>query len=73
MKTLDELRAFAEGFRFGVADLGPVDDWIVWGGYDINIIGCAYAPDISDEDLKVVAYPAGWEGNLPDAIHVFIV
>ena len=44
MKTLEELKAFCEGYLacyFGSVDMdvGGVDDWVVWGGYDINLAG----------------------------------
>ena len=41
MKTIQELRAFCEGViaRIDEDDLPSMDDWIMWGGYDINLAG----------------------------------
>lgn len=77
MKTLNELRAFCEGYRYGVLtdkeDIAGTDDWIIWGGYDINIVGADHFWDVPSQDLAVVAYPEGWKGNLPEPLHTFIV
>lgn len=76
MKTLEELRAFAEGYASGVPldDRPSTDDWVVWGGYDINLAGNDYAGPFNMEttSLYVLAYPAGWVDSLPDPIHVFV-
>ena len=76
MKTLEELKAFAEGYLEATNANGGLvfyaDDWVVWGGYDINLVGGNYTPFIDDEkQLKVHAYPAGWGHTLPDPIHSF--
>ena len=74
MKTLNELRAFCEGYRTALlgTDLSHVDEWVVWGGYDINIFGKEWGIRIVDEQaLSVDAYPLGWQGDLPEAIHTF--
>jgi hypothetical protein len=48
------------------------DDWVVWGGYDINLAGGEYAEDAGG-DLAVFAYPAEWAGDLPpEPLHQFI-
>ena len=76
MKTLEELKAFAEGYYAGIASFGDApytDDWVVWGGYDINFAGREYAAFTYNNDLRVNAYPAGWDGELPDPIHTFTV
>ena len=82
MKSLNELRAFCEGYRLGLtndrafygATLAGLDDWIVWGGYDINLIGSEYAGQAKEEnDLHIAAYPANWVDNLPDPIHSFTI
>ena len=78
MRTIEELRAFAEGYLQGTlacnADLYDWDDWVLWGGYDINFFGTQYdLNELTTEQLRVVAYPAGWEGDLPAPIHEFTV
>lgn len=79
MKTLEQLQAFCEGYthalyaerQFMGASLAHVDDWVVWGGYDINLFGADLAADITPTQLKVAAYPADWDGSLPDPLHTF--
>ena len=82
MKSLNELRAFCEGYRLGLtndhafygANLAGLDDWIVWGGYEINLSGsevCGHAKE--ETDLHVNAYPADWVDNLPEPIHSFTI
>ena len=75
MKTLNELRAFCEGYRLGLADdLAGVEDWVVWGGYDINLSGSEVSGHAKEEtDLHVDAYPANWVDNLPAPIHSFTI
>lgn len=78
MRTIEELKAFCEGYIDGLlacnADHHDWDDWVVWGGYDINFVGQAYtSEELGDAALLVVAYPAGWEGELPDHLHSFTV
>lgn len=78
MKPIDELRAFAEGYLEGVracnADLYDWDDWVLWGDYDINFFGTNYdINELTTEQLRVVAYPGNWEGDLPAPIHEFTV
>ena len=82
MKSLNELRAFCEGYRLGLtndrafygATLAGLDDWIVWGGYDINLIGSEYSSNAQEEnDLHIAAYPANWVDNLPEPIHSFTI
>ena len=82
MKSLNELRAFCEGYRLGLtndrafygATLAGLDDWIVWGGYDINLIGSEYSSNAQEEnDLHIAAYPANWRDNLPEPIHSFTI
>jgi len=70
-------QAFAEGYWYAAANTGDLlvyyaDDWVVWGGYDVNLVGGNYTPFIDNEkQLKVHAYPAGWGHTLPDPIHSF--
>jgi len=75
MKTLDELKAFCEGYRhlMLVEDMPSTDDWVIWGGYDLNIYGAEYSRYIDYTQLTVAVYPAGWTANLPDPLHTFII
>ena len=78
MRTMEELKAFCEGYLQGVlacnADLYEWDDWVIWHGYDINFVGQDYTSEALDnKSLLAVVYPAGWEGELPDHLHTFIV
>ena len=43
--SIENLKAFCEGYlmaymRYVDMDTSDVDDWITWGGYDINLCGC---------------------------------
>jgi hypothetical protein len=77
MKTLNELRAFCEGYRkalnFTNLEIAFVDDWVKWGGYDINLFGSYYSVRLEDNvfSLSVDAYPVDWHDVLPDPIHSF--
>jgi hypothetical protein len=82
MKTLNELRAFCEGYAMGVANhpeamaatLEDTDDWVTWDEYDINFIGAEYSPHArNNNDLYCVVYPAGWVDNLPEPLHSFTI
>lgn len=78
MRTIEELKAFCEGYVNGTAacnaSLYDWDDWVVWGGYDINFVGSDYtSEELNASALLVVAYPAGWEVNLPDHLYSFTV
>lgn len=78
MKPDEKLIAFCEGYLSGLlacnADLYDWDDWVLWDAYDINFIGQDYtSTDLGEKDLLVVVYPAGWEGDLPDHLHSFVV
>ena len=80
-KPLEELKAFAEGYLqaliaerdFFELTLTTFDDWVVWGGYDINFTGADYGYEVCNGDLEVHVYPEGWEGELPTPLHRFIV
>lgn len=41
MKTLDQLQAFCEGYLAAASsdDLSNWDDWVTWGGYEIQFNG----------------------------------
>lgn len=82
MKTLQELRAFCEGYAMGIANhpealaatLEDTDDWVVWGGYDINFAGAEYSSHAkNDNDLRVDAYKAGWTDSIGEPLHSFTV
>lgn len=65
MKTLEELRAFCEGFVQALTArdiyLDDYDEWIVWGGYDINFAGADYTDIVqSGNELRVDAYQDKW-------------
>lgn len=77
MRTLTELRAFCEGYLEGLrrdnASITDTDDWVMWGGYDINLFGSYLSVRLEDNDkaLTVDAYPADWADVLPAPIHSF--
>ena len=75
--TLDRLRAFAEGYIHGLGLYNGLieytDDWVVWGGFDINLAGAEYSDGLADNEVRVFAYPAGWVDTLPDPAHTFII
>ena len=74
----EKLKAFCEGYLEGAlacnADLTEWDDWVLWDAYDINFVGQDYtSEELGNSALLAVAYPRGWEGNLPDHLHCFTV
>ena len=78
MRTIEELRAFCEGYLNGLlacnADLYDWDDWVLWGGYDIQFNGPYLDEGAPDErSLVCDVYKAGWEGDLPPTLHRFVV
>ena len=73
MENLTNLKIFCEGYRHGAQDLPTIDDWILWGGYDINFIGSEYSEHATKTDLYCVAYPANWTNQLPAPLHSFII
>ena len=82
MKTLNELRAFCEGYRQALFDLIPfcndslanADEWVIWGGYDINFAGADYSVHAkNDNDLRVDAYKAGWTDSIGEPVHSFTI
>lgn len=76
MKTYEELMAFCEGYARGLHDVDKynADDWIVWGGYDINFAGAMYSAYAkTDTDLRVNAYKAGWTDTIGDPLHSFTI
>jgi len=81
MKTLEELKAFCEGYTQGLVNdrafygtpLSGCDDWVIWGGYDINFAGSAYSQHADDNELRCDAYKAGWVDNIGEPIHSFTI
>lgn len=76
MKTLEQLRALAEGYHAGIKSFGDLpctDDWVIWGGYDINFAGADYSDSVQPEGLSVNAYKAGWTDNIGEPLHTFTV
>jgi hypothetical protein len=86
MKTLIELRAFCEGYAKALVNdraiygnssldtLAGIDEWVVWGEYDINFAGADYSGHAkNDNDLHVDAYKAGWVDTLGEPIHSFTI
>ena len=80
MKTFEELKAFCEDYlkaklAEGNGDVSDTDDWVQWGGYDLNLFGSYYSVHLNDNTkaLTVDAYPDGWTDVLPDALHTFNV
>ncbi len=82
MRTMEELYAFAEGYQralqaereFMSADVSAMDDWVVWGGYDINFAGRDYSTNVSKPfALAVDAYRAGWKDDIGNPLYSFII
>jgi hypothetical protein len=82
MKTLNELRAFCEGYRlalivernFHSETLASADDWVVWDEYDINFAGADYSSHAkTNSTLRVDVYKAGWTDSIGEPIHSFTV
>lgn len=73
MKTLEQLKDFAAGYRAATYDPACTDEWLEWGGYDLNICGSEHIGGLSEHDLIVYAFPEGWRETLPEPIHTFIV
>jgi hypothetical protein len=74
MKNIQELKQFCNDYLQSLSgDLSEIDDWIQWGGYDINIFGQEWGIRIQGDKnaLSVDAYPANWQNTTPDAIHSF--
>lgn len=78
MKTIEELKAFCEGYLKAKmlehnGNVEDIDDWVQWGGYDLNIFGAYLSVRLEGDTtaLSVDAYPDGWTDRLPDALHTF--
>ena len=83
MESIETLTIFCEGYLRAYInnvdmDTSHVDDWITWGGYDINLCGAEYA-DVGDKDFQVCAYPENSTRRTsttdrdPDPIHKFTI
>ena len=78
MKTIEELKAFCNEYLKtklveNNGDVSETDDWVQWGGYDLNLFGSYWSVLLNDNTkaLTVDAYPDGWTDELPDALHTF--
>ena len=79
MRTIEELKAFCEGYLEGLlacnADIHDWDDWVLWGGYDIQFSG-PHWDDLAPDDGKTLAcdvYKAGWKLLPSQPTHRFTV
>ena len=76
MKTLDELRAFCEGYHAALPDddISGADHWVVWDEYDINLAGAVYSGHAkNNNDLHVDAYKAGWTDSIGNPLFSFTI
>ena len=78
MRNYHEMTAFCQGYLEGAlacnATLSDWDDWVIWGGYDINFAGVDYSSLAeTDKGLRVDAYKAGWVDNIGEPIHSFTI
>lgn len=78
MNTIDqELKSFCEGYLEATKANGGLvqyaDDWVVWRDYDINFTGAEYIGGLTNRELRVNAYPAGWKDSLPNPLYQFTV
>jgi hypothetical protein len=74
MKTIEELKAFCEGYLACLPDAARdgADHWVQWDEYDINLFGSYYSIRIEgDNALSVDVYPRDWHDQLPDALYTF--
>lgn len=78
MRNYHEMTAFCQGYLEGAlacnATLSDWDDWVIWGGYDINFVGQDYTSEaLGDKALLAVVYPKDWKDDLPDHLFSFVV
>jgi len=74
MTDREKLEIFCQGYLAAAYDPATTDDWVVWGGYDINLTGCEYDQLVtSDHALAVSVYRAGYEKLPSTPIHRFAV
>jgi len=75
--TYQDIVAFCETYKANALrkseDLSGIDDWVRWGGYEINLFGSYYSLRIEGKDaaLSVSVYPSGWTDNLPESLYEF--
>lgn len=79
MTTLEVLKAFCRGYLDGLlacnADISDWDDWVLWGGYDIQFNG-PHRDTLASDDGKTLAcdvYKAGWDVLPSQPMHRFTV
>jgi hypothetical protein len=75
MKTIEELKAFCEGFarNLSAEDVACADYWVIWGGYDINFVGADFSDRVKEGEMLCDAYRAGWVDDIGAPVHTFIV
>jgi hypothetical protein len=79
MKTLQELQIFCKGYIEGLrahnADLYDWDDWVLWGGYDIQFNGAHWDEMATNDDRTLVCdvYQAGYDILPSTPMHRFTV
>ena len=78
MKSKEELVAMCEGYLEGLlacnADLYDWDDWVLWGGYDIQFNG-PYLDEGAPDKRSLVCdvYRAGYDSLPSQPMHRFVV
>ena len=75
MKTVNELRAFCEGYLMALPeeDLALTDCWVTWGDYDINLAGADHSGHARNGQLHCDVYEADWTDCIGKAIHSFTI
>ena len=83
MKTIDELKAFCEGYVMGLrhdrefygTDMSGLDDWVSWGGYYINLFGSHLSIHATTaQDVWVDAYKEKEDmTTLDDTVHAWLI
>ena len=78
--TKTQLRAFCKTYLAQAlqrdTDVSGVDDWVQWGGYDLNFSGAYYdirLPEDNTTALYVDVYPDDWRDALPAPLFGFAV
>jgi hypothetical protein len=75
MKTVNELRAFCEGFLMAQFDddVADMDCWVLWEGYDINLAGANFSGHARDRQLHCDVYKGGWKDTIGEPVHSFTI
>jgi hypothetical protein len=79
MRNKEELIAMCEGYLEGLlacnADLFDWDDWVLWGGYDVQFNGPHWDELAPDDGRSLVCdvYLAGWEVLPSQPVYRFTV